>query len=100
MTSAVMTDELRHVTTSLIEKHTDEEVEKMILETDVHEVTYHSNSLQEEVKKLEGHAASQCGEKPRSSHRFSSPHGGRGELRSSCERMITRRRSRSSTVRL
>ena len=50
----ISADELRHVTTSLIEKLTDEEVEEMILETDVHEVTYQSNSLQEEVKKLEG----------------------------------------------
>ena len=93
-------DELRYVMTSLVEKLTDEEMEKMILETDVHEVTYQSNSLQEEVKKLEGYAASECGEKPRSSHRFSLPHGGRGELRSSCERMTTRRRSHSSTLRL
>ena len=78
----------------MVEKLTDEEVEKMILETDVQEVTYQSNS------KLEGHAASECGEKPRSSHRFSLLHGGRGELRSSCERMTTKRRSRSSTLRL
>ena len=54
----ISADELRHVTTSLIEKLTDKEVEEMILETDVHEVTYESNSLQEEVKKLEGQAAS------------------------------------------
>ena len=45
----ISADELRHVTTSLIEK----EVEGMILETDVHEVTYPMNSLQEKIKKLE-----------------------------------------------
>ena len=32
------------------------------------------------------HAAIECGEKPRSSHRFSLPHGGRGELRSLCKK--------------
>ena len=56
----ISADELRNVTTSLVEKLTDEEMETMILETDVHEVTYQSNSLQEEeVKKLEGHTASE-----------------------------------------
>ena len=80
----ISADELRYVMTSLVEL-TDEEVEKMILETDVHEVTYQSTSLQE-VKKLEVYAASECGEKPRSSHRFSLPHGGRGELRSLCKK--------------
>ena len=39
----IRAEELRHVTTSLIEKLTDEEVEEMILETDVHEVTYPMN---------------------------------------------------------
>ena len=63
VTSALMTDELPHVTTSLIEMLTDAEVEEIILETDVHEVTYLMNSLQEEVKKLVG----------------------RGELKSSCD---------------
>ena len=53
----ICADELRHVTTSLIEKLADEEVEEMILETDVHEVTYPTNSLQEEVKKLEEQAS-------------------------------------------
>ena len=67
----ISADELRYVMTSLFEKLTDEEMEKMILETDVHEVTYQSNSLQEEVKKLEGHAASECGEKPWSSREAS-----------------------------
>ena len=57
----ISADELRYVMTSLVEL-TDEEVEKMILETDVHEVTYQSTSLQE-VKKLEVYAASECGEK-------------------------------------
>ena len=51
-------DELRHVMTSLVEKLTDEEVEKMILETDVHEVTYQSNSLQEVSEEARG----VCGE--------------------------------------
>ena len=46
----ISADELRYVMTSLVEKLMDEEMEKMILETDVHEVTYQSNSLQEEVK--------------------------------------------------
>ena len=76
----IVQTELRYVMTSLVEKPMDEEMEKVILETDVHEVTYQSTSLQEEVKMLEEHAASVCGEKPRSSHRFSLPHGGRGEF--------------------
>ena len=40
----ISADELRYVMTSLVEKLTDEEVEKMILETDVHEVTHQSTS--------------------------------------------------------
>ena len=50
----ISADELRHVTTSLIEKLTDEEVEEMILETGVHEVTYQSNSLEVEVREARG----------------------------------------------
>ena len=53
----ISADELCYVRTSLIEKLTDEEVEEMILETDVHEVTCPMNSLQEEVKKLEEQAS-------------------------------------------
>ena len=54
----ISADELRYVMTSLVEKLTDEEVERMILETDVHEVTYQSTSHQKRSEEARG----ACGE--------------------------------------
>ena len=64
----------------------------MILETDVHEVTYPMSLVQEEVKKLEDQAA-ECGEKPRSSYKK------RHEFGHCVQKMTARRKSRCSTVR-
>ena len=95
----ISTDELRHVMTSLIEKLADEEVEEMILVTDVYEVTYRSNSLQEDVKKPEEQASSEDGVDdsgvPTASV-IDVAYPTEGEVRSSCAKMTTRRKSHST----